>query len=456
MSTVTAGSATGTSRFREVAVDRAAEFEARGYRRRYFFPHRIYHLPKCGPDGYKLVARMRGGGPLDRVWEIVIQGDPSLLGEFPGDLFFDRDVMWHEQHFGMPGQVACATALVEEGRVWSFAHHSDLVQRIGRRRAHKTRIDTLFRGWPRMLVNALLHFARERGAIQLRTPTSELAMRNTDPARTVEPELFQRVYDRSLRHLDGVTAEDGWWVVDLPRNHDRIAEPDERTSPAAPAGRVVCLCHDVERGMGHLQVDPGFARDAERSADGSLDSMLGVEAELGVRGTYHVLGTFLPEVRERIEQGGHCLAFHSYDHGDGDQLGPCREVDYRIKGYRPARSLIGPAVSDERLAHHNFEWVASGEPSLGIEQPVMRNGIVRIPVNFDDFPLYNEPRDYDQWEERLLELVEERSIMVLCLHDCYAPFWLQRYGDLIEKLKAGATFRTLDQVAAHVTLASAA
>ena len=41
------------------------------------------------------------------------------------------------------------------------------------------------------------------------------------------------------------------------------------------------------------------------------------------------------------------------------QLPRCREVDYRIKGYRPPRSQITPELSDRNLLFHNFEWLAS-------------------------------------------------------------------------------------------------
>ena len=38
--------------------------------------------------------------------EVIIYAQPSVISEFPLDLFFDDDVIWHQQHFGKPGQVA--------------------------------------------------------------------------------------------------------------------------------------------------------------------------------------------------------------------------------------------------------------------------------------------------------------------------------------------------------------
>ncbi len=65
--------------------------------------------------------------------------------------------------------------------------------------------------------------------------------------------------------------------------------------------------------------------------------------------TYNVVGTLLDGVRDRIEAGGHAVAFHSFDHGDGlDQLHRCREVDYRLKGYRLPRSQPTPETTDTR------------------------------------------------------------------------------------------------------------
>ena len=185
--------------------------------------------------------------------------------------------------------------------------------------------------------------------------------------------------------------------------------------------------------------------------------MLAVEAGAGARVTYNVVGQILPEVREQIEPGGHALAFHSFDHGrDGNQLPRCREVDYRLKGYRLPRSEPTPETTDERLAFHNFEWIASSPHSLGVESPQLRNRLVRLPVAFDDFPLYTGELAYDEWEAKLLDLVEQAPFTAFGLHDCYAHLWLERYPELLEKLGARARIRTLDEVSADVLMSAAA
>lgn len=454
MSTVDSAPST---RFWEVSEERGEEFKAKGYELRYFFPHRIVRLHRPGPDGYALAVRMCGVRDLDRLWELVIYGAPSVVREFPDELFFDPDLAWHQQHFGQPGQIAYANVVLDGERAWSFTHVADVVQRIGRRREHKTRVDNAFRGWPRMVLNAVAHFARQQGARELRTPTSELAMENTDLERTVQPELFERVYDRSLRQLDGARRDAGWWVTDLARNADRIVAPEPRQRPLARPERLVCLCHDLERGLGHRDVEPEFARQADAEAPRSLLRMLAAEREAEVRATYSVAGMLLDEVRPELESGGHCLAFHSYDHGDGelDQLSACREVDYRLKGYRSPRSRIGPDLSDERLAHHDFEWLASSSWSFGFDEPQLRRGIVRMPIHLDDFSLHADGRDYEDWEREALQLVERQPVTAISLHDCYGPHWLPRYPALLEKLRARAELRTVDELSAEILLGSA-
>ena len=68
---------------------------------------------------------------------------------------------------------------------------------------------------------------------------------------------------------------------------------------------TVCLCHDTERGWGHLDVDPEYAELANRRAPKDLETMLEIEREFEVKLTYHVVACFLSEVKERIEDDGH-------------------------------------------------------------------------------------------------------------------------------------------------------
>jgi hypothetical protein len=440
-------------RFREAGADRADEFVAKGHLRSDVFAHRVRLLPKCGPDGFRLAERMCGIDDPAALWELVLYAAPDTLGEFPDELFFDDDIVWHQQQFGIPGQIASANLVVDGDTVYSNAHVSDVVQRIGRRREHKTRIEKRFGGWRRMLLNAILDFAQERGAHRVLTPTAPFALRNTDPARTVGPELFERIYDRAVTGLLPQAGREGeWWAIDLAQARDRIvaleACQEERPQPA----RTVCVFHDIERGLGHDDGEPGS--DAQEH----LGAMLELEARAGARATYCVVGALVGEVRADIESAGHSLAFHSYDHQieRGDQLQRCREVDYRLKGYRPPRSQLTAELSDRNLLHHNFEWIANSPTPLGTREPLLRAGVVRLPITMDDFSLHTGERTYEEWERDALDRIRAEPFTAIGLHDCYAPLWLDRYAGFLEQVGALAELRTLDEVAAEVTLATAA
>ncbi|MGH2994341.1 MAG: hypothetical protein ACRDL1_12515 [Solirubrobacterales bacterium] len=445
-----------SSAFREITAEREGEYVAKGHNRRHFFPHRIYHLPKCGPDGFKLAERMCGRDNPAMMWELVLYADPAMLAEFPADLFFDDELIWHQQQFGRPGQVASASIVLDGSTVYSITHVSDLVQRISRRREHKTRIEKRFEGWCHMLLNAVLAFAEEHRARRVCTPTAALARRHTDPSRAVGIGLLDRIYDRTVNALPPARRDGEWWVIKAADVGDRVVTP-ERGTETHPKPRTICICHDVERGMGHADVDPAFARRAERTSPRDLSAMRQVEADLGVRATYFVVGSLLSELRDGLEAEGHALGFHSFDHRlERGQLRRCREVDYRIKGYRPPSSRITPELSDRSLLFHNFEWLASSPRSLGVTSPEMRAGLVRLPIAFDDFPLHEGRLPYEEWERTALRVVSRSDFAAISLHDCYAPRWLSDYRGFLEQVQEMGELRTLDEMAADVTLSCAA
>jgi hypothetical protein len=220
-------------------------------------------------------------------------------------------------------------------------------------------------------------------------------------------------------------------------------------------GRTICLCHDTERGWGHLDVDPGYAEHANRRAPRDLDTMLEIEKESGVILTYHVVGCFLGEIREKLEAGGHCVAFHSYDHDlAAEQLQKCRAVDSDLKGYRAPRNLLTDELNEENLKRHGFEWIASSASAFGFKAPTLENGIVKMPVLLDDFSLYKARLPYEQWERHALKQVRENAFVAICLHDCYAQFWLPHYRTFLARISALAQLKTFDEVAADVRLAA--
>ena len=175
----------------------------------------------------------------------MLTGD--VIAEFPEDLFFDPELIWHQQHFGRPGQIATANLVVRQDRLYSMVHISDLVQRISRRREHKTRIENRFQGWDQMLVNGVLAFAAERRLTTVLTPTADLAIRHTDPARSPARELFARVYDRHVQQRFEARRDGEWWALDVHANRGRVVLPERRVEPAPT-------------GQGHLRVPRHRAR----------------------------------------------------------------------------------------------------------------------------------------------------------------------------------------------------
>jgi hypothetical protein len=470
------------SQYREITQERVEEFIQKGCPRRFFFPHTIYYIPKCGPDGYRLADRMSGVRDANRLWEVILYATHPVIDEFPEDLFFDNDLIWHEQQFGKAGQVATANLVLAGNTLYTMVHISDLVQRISRQRAYKTRIENRFKGWPYMLLNAIMNFALERHVTSIYSPTSDLAIANTDHSRSVKRELFEGVYDRAVsRHFRAIKRGQ-WWVVDVNDNADRAIIPERKQEPIE-SERTICLCHDIERGLGHLDTDPEFAQFANAASPRALDEILRIEDEMNVKATYHVLGCILQEVRIGIEMGGHCIAFHSYDHAidgippgsgfyhtlkkmllaftpwktwdrDAGQLAKCRQIDYKLKGYRPPRSQITAELGDANLCYHNFEWIASSVTSLGIRVPTMENRIVKIPVLFDEHDLFMRKMTYDEWEQKAIAIIQENDFVAFCLHDCYAHLWLPRYRRFLEQIKGLGKFKTLNGVAGEVILSN--
>lgn len=445
-----------TRRFHELTEDRRPAFRERGFtKKRPFFPHTLHYLPKAAPDALRLAEWMCGSAGAGDLWEVILTAGPSARRDLPPELFSDDDLLWHGQAMGLTGHVAYAALVADGATLYGLSYVSDLVQRAHLFPEHETRIHGRFRRWYYLLLNGILAFARRRGFRRFCSPTADHVLAHTDPERDVSRELFDRVYDHSVRAMLEPAGGDGWWVVDLDRTGPWPVAPEPR-SRELRSGTTVCLLHDIEGGAGHRDADPELARAADAALPDRLREMLRLEREAGVAATYSVVGRLMDRLRPELESEGHALAFHSYDHRlDRRQLERCREVDYRIPGYRPPRSVITDELLDGGLVRHNFEWIASSGPSLGCERPVLEDSLVRIPVALDDHPLHAHGVAYGEWEERVLETVRRRDFVALGLHDCYADHWLPRYARLLEELKGRAELRTMDQVAARTALGSA-
>jgi hypothetical protein len=129
-------------------------------------------------------------------------------------------------------------------------------------------------------------------------------------------------------------------------------------------------------------------------------------------------------------------------------------VDYRIRGYRPPKSVITAELSDDNLQFYNFDWLASSKSSLRSGRPYMSGGISKIPICFDDFPLYRGNLTYPEWEKRVLSLIDRNEFTAIGLHDCYGEFWLPSYRRFLDRVMSMGTVRTFDEVADDLFLQS--
>jgi hypothetical protein len=411
---------------------------------------------------------MCGRVELNQLWEVVLYAIPPLIDQFPADLFFDREIVWHQQHFGKKGQIATANLVLTEDSLYSMVHQSDLVQRISRRRELKTQIENRFKGWNHLLLNSILAFAVERDIPTVHLPTADLALRNTDPSRNVGREMFERIYDRTVHHLYHSERILDWWVVDVSRNRERIVVLAKKNY-SIPREKTVCLCHDIELSHNHRDVYPNFARSVNREP-AHLEKMLAAEEEANVKATYNVQGAILPKVRASIEAAGHCIGFHSFDdsiekpsrfsnpHQEPgrtsmqEQLSRCRDIDYRVKGYRPPGSLITPELSEENLCFHNFEWLASSSYSLGLlAEPELKNRLVKLPILLDDVVLARREMNYAEWEREAIRRIQAANRFVACsMGECFADCWLPYYKRFLDTISALGKLKTFDEVASEV------
>lgn len=436
------------SKYLQWSADRALEFKSKGSRARRYFAHGAYRLARGGPDGLKTARRLLGDVRADQLRQIILYASPEAVRDLPQELFFDRNVQWHEQHCGQARQVAWANLVLQDGRLVVTALQSDLVQRIGRIPELRSRVDNRFRAWPHLLWNAVADYALELGLSGFCAPTSRHVIENAVPKeRKVGASLFERTYDHALLERFAAEQSGGWWRVDLNRNRTRVVVSEKVCRPSEPRRRIA-IFHDIERGWGHRTDDPVFAERAEASSPRALSAILAVERRCKVRATYNVVGAFLPEVEEEIRADGQAVAFHSFDHGapTEEQLWRCRSVDYRIKGYRTPQSKFGD-LTPGVLSYYNFEWLASSAWSLGFAEPCLDSGVVIEPVHMDDFALHTREASYTDWEKLVLSKALRHDYFAIGLHDCYAEHWLSRYESLLEKLAALGEFATLDQVA---------
>ena len=360
---------------RDMGAEAGRRSSARGHLVATLLPPPAIRLPKGGPtasswpDGCAATTL----APTS-CWELVLYALPPALDEFPSELFFDDDIVWHQQHFGLPGHVATAS-LVERGGDLVRAERSSptsssasagaAISRRGSRTASRAG-----RGCSCTPRSTSPSTGVPPGAA---SPRAELALAAHRPGRVSQRPLFDRVYDRSVGPPFEAVRDGHWWVLDVAAQRRRCSCAPTVGTLALSDEPQVCVCHDIERGWGHLDEDPAFAAPADVEPRATRSTrMLEVEAERRRAGD--VLHPRVPRAGAR-RRGARPAATASASTRSTTPAPASRApttssaraatVDYRIKGYRPAQSRLTAELTDDNLAFHNFEWLASSRYSLG-------------------------------------------------------------------------------------------
>ena len=417
---------------------------------REIFSHRVLAVAKPYPDSQLLLQRrgmtratLRGG----RFLQLNLY--TTDFHDLPEALFTDPEINWHHQQFGQKGLVAAAGLWVRDRAATITTLQSDLCQQLFRspqlRAPCRTRIETHFRYWYVILFNAILDFCLEREIGVVYCPTGRQVLATTEKA--IAPDLFLRIYDHVERSYScGRVMRDGceYWEIPVAANAHRVTRLIDDSAPTigrAPRPQI-CIFHDIEENIDTAVSAEECARD--------LDRMLEIERRAGVATTYDIVGALFGQKRDIIRAANprHSLAFHSFNHDirNGSQLPQCRHVDLQVRGYRPPQSRITAELADENLTFFNFEWLASSADSLGHADCRLENGVVKIPIHLDDYPLFTGAIDYQRWQADVLGRAAAGPLFGIGLHDCYARHWLPHYPSLLDRLGRIGTLVTADDI----------
>jgi peptidoglycan/xylan/chitin deacetylase (PgdA/CDA1 family)/ubiquinone/menaquinone biosynthesis C-methylase UbiE len=196
---------------------------------------------------------------------------------------------------------------------------------------------------------------------------------------------------------------------------------------------LVTLFHDIEQNI-DVDADPAVCREV-------VWDMLALEREFGVRCTYNVVGTLMeqqPDLIARIREGGHEIAFHSYEHQRDWHPGQfvtsitdCRRLNPDIKGYRSPRSQWDEPAMDA-LWRNGFYWTAESDAA---PQPYfIHKGLVRLPIAGDDWQVFRGSLSADDWLSRFAWLLRKRRYFGFGSHDCVFASQPERYLSMYRRL----------------------
>ena len=425
----------------------AEAFLNKGFPVREYFPHRAAIVRKQYPDTY-LLMESRGMTVADLSDSTFLQLNlySDHIGGFPDELFTSPSLNWHQQQLGEKGLIAAACLCIQGSTLLVCIMQSDICQQLYRhpdlKRRCKAQLQSRFGAWHKILFNAILDLAIQTGIDVVCSPTAEWVVTTTK--KQIDPALFTRIYNFPgefyvSRRITRGPAE--YWEIPVAANADRVVRLSPWSVPEPDSGPLIAIFHDTEE-----NVDTAISADECRR---NLTRMLAIEKEHDVRATYDIVGKLFRSKRSEITASGpHALAFHSWDHdlNNHSQLPCCRRVDLQVRGYRPPQSRMTPELTDYALSYHNFEWIACGRPGFEKRCCDLKNGIVRIPIFTDDYPLAIGKVDYTEWRGRLLADAAGAPLFSFGLHDCYAGHWLDGYAELLETLAGLGRFVTADEL----------
>lgn len=441
-----------------------AQMHARGWRKRDLFPHCFVVLPVAGPNARYLQERMmpeRSGGSFAT---LIVHATGEAADCLRDETWFDDELHWHRLDLGRRGHVAFAILYFVDDDIIVLNLVSDIVQRQNRSPSARTRIERRFGGWPKLLMHATLAFAQSSGRRRVISPRASLALGMTDAKRSAKRALFDRVYDCQAVSRFHARPGDVWWAIDVKMNQDRIMAPRQVDLDPAFGEPTICILHDVERGAGHRDLEPEFASRADALAPAYLEQILEHEDRMGAVSTLAIVGRYFDKLPQAVRESKH-LAFHGFDHWldvDPDNassvlgdLARCRKLCPRVTGFHLPRSQVGLGLRNCDLVAEDFRWIAAGARQLDIEKPVLRDGVVEVPVHVDDFDLHRRRIEPAAWMKEVETMIHRQSFSCIGLHDCYADHWLERFPDWLMRWSDKCQFTTLDQIAWKVAEAHA-
>lgn len=492
-------------RYHQVTAERKPEFIERGYKGRYFFPHRCYYLPRALAEQHRIARRIWGLSDPEQLYCVLMYAERDAICEFPEELFFDREVMIHRDPHGMPGLVALALLYIDGDTLCCDEHQSDLVQRAGQRPEHRNKISRRFGGWHQMLLNSVLNFAVQMGLKRVRVPTARRVLSHYI-TRHVVPDLFERLYDRDTQMRFDAQRVGDLWEIDVEANRGRLVAMSTQQEPTATPARAACLLHDVE------------------GAGEQIGELLEAERALGVSGTYilppRLAGRWMLAIERGGESraapgassGGHAVAFHSRAVGRYrfprravedepavlrgvtqamrridyvarqrlgihpgevpsaskainaalnrlrratgqpavvDTLQACRDNETYVHGYRQTPHDHAAGITDDRLRDHHFSWLI--DEALPSDAGVTESGrLLRVPVTHPWPATVTDPASFAAWAQQITadaNAPTDPPLLCIDLPARQIRNWLPGYREFIHALRGSAQLLSVEALA---------